>query len=73
MPDETFAGLSLDSITVDEAGRIIVTDPQVAERLRSAPVIRNRTNNCPGANNVPRCGEGQTVNAVAGCGVPVTK
>lgn len=67
-----FAGLRLDSITVDEEGRVVVTDPEVAERLRFAERRRGRGTNksCPGANNVPGCGEGQTVNAVAGCGAP---
>jgi len=59
--DDTFAGLSLDSITVDDAGRVVVTDPEVAERLRSAGVLANRRNTNNGCNNVRGCGDGQNI------------
>lgn len=67
-----FAGLPIDRISVDSEGRVVVTDPEVAERLKRAEARRRRGMNqsCPGANNVRGCGNGETVNAVAGCGSP---
>jgi hypothetical protein len=59
--NETFSGLSLDSITVDDAGRVIVTDPDVAERLRSSSeALRIRRVN-EGCNTTRGCGDGQNV------------
>jgi hypothetical protein len=58
---ENFAGISLDSISVDEEGRVIVTDPQLAQRLRSVEAAQRRnTNN--GCNTVRGCGDGQHIN-----------
>ena len=56
---ENFAGISLESISVDQEGRVIVTDPQVAERLRSAQTARWRSNE--GCNTAKGCGDGQNV------------
>jgi hypothetical protein len=69
---ELFAGLTLDDISVDEEGRVMITNPQIAERLRAAvPAARPRPNtNCGpqcnpactpntancGCNNTPNCG-----------------
>lgn len=58
-------GLSPEDIGMDEQGRIIITNPQVAERLRAAaarakPKPKNGPNtNCHGCtpqNVTPNCG-----------------
>ena len=71
--EEVSKGLSLESITVDETGRVIVTDPQLADRLRSAEASHRWWwgGSNTGCNHVRDCGNGQ--NVVAGCGAPVTK
>ena len=60
---QRFVEVSLESITVDEVGQVIVSDPQVAERLRSQVAVtemREVTNN--GCNTVRGCGDGQHLN-----------
>lgn len=71
MPEEgTFAGISLESITVDSDGRVIVKDPEVAARLRStSPELFGRKVSNSGCNNVKGCGTGQNV----GCTVTVSR
>jgi hypothetical protein len=72
MADEKlFEGLTLEGINVDEEGRVIVTDPKLAERLRSAvqaaqPRWGANNSNCHGCHP-------HGSNYAAGCGVPVTK
>jgi len=63
-----FSGVSLESISVDEDGRVIVTDPHVVERVRSAEGIFRRGTN-EGCNTVRGCGQGQNVR----CTVTSTK
>jgi len=60
MAEEGFAGLSPKDITVDEEGRVIITDPEVAERLRGDAQLRRRVVN-HGCNTVTGCGTGQNI------------
>lgn len=69
--DDLFAGLTLQDLGMDEEGRVIVTDPKLAERLRTAlegAQLRwgGNNSNCHGCNP-------HGSNYAAGCGVPVTK
>ncbi len=58
-----FAGLKLEDISIDNEGRVVITNPQIAEQLKAvAPAVKALdtviNNGC---------------NTVAGCGVPVVK
>lgn len=59
---ESLVGVTAADITVDEAGRIIVANPQVAERLKAAAAAeppRAAGNNCTCVNTVAGCGAKQ--------------
>jgi hypothetical protein len=62
MAEEEY-GVRPEDVRVDEQGRIIVTNPQVAERLRAVAakpkngtVPNGNCNGCSPINNVPNCG-----------------
>jgi hypothetical protein len=59
---QPFAGLSPQDISVDEEGRVVVTNPQVAERLRQAAAA------APGEGAAAPINNGCTVNTVKNCG-----
>lgn len=56
------AGLSAEDITVDEEGRVVVTNPEVAEQLREAAAAGaggaggGTNSNCHGCNSAAGCG-----------------
>ena len=69
MADEKlFDGLTLEGFSVDEEGRVIVTDAKLAERLRSA--LEATQLRWPWRNNI-NCHGCNGSNYVKGCGVPV--
>jgi hypothetical protein len=51
--EDPLARISLEDLTVDEEGRVIITNPELAEQLRAAaqPRAKPAPNNCP-SNNV---------------------
>lgn len=57
------AGLSLESITVDEEGRIVIKDAKLRERLKANAAARSwggtpnvNCHGCNGTNYEPGCG-----------------
>jgi hypothetical protein len=58
MPENSFS-LTADDVTVDESGRVIVHNPEVAAQLKAAtrPTTRPSNGNCGGTcNTVAHCG-----------------
>jgi hypothetical protein len=71
---ESLAALTLENISVDEEGRVIITDPELAKRLREAVGAAQRlfgNGNCHGCNSVRGCGEGS--NTAMGCGAATVR
>lgn len=64
MAEDLLAGIPLESISVDEEGRVIIKDPKVAERLREGVTAARgwggTNTNCHGCNGS---------NYKGGCGV----
>jgi hypothetical protein len=58
-----FIGLTPEHVTVDEEGRVIITDPQVREMIQAAKPVP-----VPVPTTNQNCGAGHC-NYAAGCGV----
>ncbi len=58
--EEALAGLTLEDISVDEDGRVIITNPRIRERLSTAAGTK--------AAAEPITNNGCTVNTVKNCG-----
>ena len=69
---DVLSGLTPDQLSVDEEGRVVITDPEIAERLRRAAAAKKPqpapppNGNCGGCNTVSGCGD--TTNTSNGCG-----
>jgi hypothetical protein len=59
----------VSDISVDETGRVVIDNPEVAERLKAAATKQKQQETPININCVKGCGG--TVNAVPGCGVAV--
>jgi len=75
----SFTGLSVEDISVDRRGRVAVTNPRVAERLKAVAQQRKRpkpkapNTNCGLCNTVKGCGPTNATchpNTVSNCGCP---
>lgn len=73
--EEPLPRLKLEDISVDEEGRVVIANPQLAEELEEALAARptptpTPTNGICPTNTVVGCGP---VNTVSGCGTRLTK
>jgi hypothetical protein len=70
---EPLAGLALEDIALDGEGRVAITNPAVAERLKVLAAQRRKgkeapNTNCGLCNSVKGCQQNTGCNSVAGCG-----
>jgi hypothetical protein len=63
MSQEPTSGISPEDITVDDQGRVVILNPQLAERVKRAVAAPDRAQAAPGINN--QC------NTVRNCGCPI--
>jgi hypothetical protein len=66
-PHEFFAGLTLEDISVDAEGRVVIKNKQVAEGLKAAVANLSPQAKPPTVNNF--VDGGCQINTVKGCGV----
>jgi hypothetical protein len=68
---DVLSGLTPEQLSVDEEGRVMIDDPEIAARLREAagkkPPEVPTNGNCSGCNTTAGCGPA-TTNTVKGCG-----
>jgi hypothetical protein len=71
---DVLSNLTLEQLSVDEEGRVMVADPKIAERLRAAvgKTDAPTNGNCSGCNTIKGCGPVVT-NSARGCGTKATK